>query len=111
MRMKPILAAIAFAFSANAVFAQAPSINAVWPPGGMRGSKVTARIEGGNLAGFQSMLVSGVGVKATAAAGDGGQVPVTLEIAPDAGPGPYEVRVTTAKGVSNPAYLWVGAFA
>jgi hypothetical protein len=110
MRMKPILAAIAFALSANAAVAQAPSINAVWPPGGMRGSKVTARIEGGNLAGFQSVLVSGVGVKATPAAGDGGQVPVTLEIAPDAGPGPYEVRVTTAKGVSNPAYLWVGAF-
>lgn len=91
--------------------AQAPQVNAVWPPGGMRGTKVAARVEGGNLTGVQSVLVSGTGVKATiGTGGDGGKIPLSLEIAADAGPGPYEVRVTTTKGVSNPAYLWVGAF-
>jgi hypothetical protein len=111
MRLKLLIAIITLASAHRAADAQAPQVNAVWPPGGMRGGKVSARVEGGNLTGVQSVLVSGKGVTVTqGTGGDGGHIPLTLDIAPDAGPGPYEVRVTTSKGVSNPAYLWVGAF-
>src|SRR5438128_1242509 len=92
--------------------AQAPQIGAIWPPGGMRGGKATVRIEGGALGGAKALMVSGKGVQVQmgAPSADGNSLPITLDIAPDAGPGPYEVRVVTAKGASNPAYLWVGAY-
>jgi len=73
---------------------------------------VQARIEGANLGGVTKALISGQGVKAQigAPATDGNSVPLTLEIAPNAAPGPYEVRVIAPKGGSNPAYLWIGAW-
>jgi hypothetical protein len=91
--------------------AQAPQIGAVWPPGGMRGAKVAANVEGANLAGATSVLISGKGVKAQLGSPvtNAASIPLTLDIAPDAGPGPYEVRVITPLGVSNPGYLWIGA--
>jgi hypothetical protein len=91
--------------------AQAPQIGAVWPPGGTRGAKVVANVEGANLAGATSVLISGKGVKAQLGSPvtNAASIPLTLDIAPDAGPGPYEVRVITPLGVSNPGYLWIGA--
>src|SRR5579862_9738797 len=75
--------------------AQEPQIADVWPPGGERGSKVAARVEGGNLAGAKTVLISGHGVQAhmDTPAKDGGSIPLTLDIASDAAPGPYDVRV------------------
>jgi hypothetical protein len=106
-----VSAALILLLTGGAAAAQAPQVAAVWPPGGMRGGKVEARVDGANLAGATAVHVSGAGVKAAlgAPAPDGKTAPLTLEVASDAGPGPYEVRVQTGKGVSNPAYLWVTA--
>lgn len=95
---------------AIAVQAQPPHVSAVWPPGGMMGSKVSAHIEGERLAGATAVLVSGKGVAVQmgSPAQDGKSLSVDLEIGSDAPPGPYEVRVVSPKGVSNPGYLWVG---
>lgn len=99
---------ILFFLSGSSLSAQ--SLTAVWPPGGTAGSRVEARVEGANLGGATAALVSRPGVKAQvgAPAADGSSLPVTLEIAPDAAPGPYELRIVSPKGVSNPGYLWVG---
>ena len=92
-------------------WAQAPQLVAVFPPGGAVGTKVSARIEGANLAGATSILISepGVTIQNTGDGKDAGAIPVTLDVASDAMPGPREIRVITPKGASNPAYLWVGA--
>lgn len=92
--------------------ARAQNIADVWPPGAPRGGKATVRIEGSGFGGAKGVLVSGRGVKAVmgAAAADGNSIPLSLEVAADAGPGPYEVRVVTAAGLSTPGYFWVGAF-
>src|SRR3989442_1738579 len=42
--------------------AQSPQVTTVWPPGGMRGTKVAARIEGSGLGAVTSVLVAGRGV-------------------------------------------------
>src|SRR5215813_8741747 len=97
--------------TSTTVLAQAPQITAVWPPGGPVGSKVSARIDGGNLASVSSVWIggSGVSVKMGAAAKEGNIVPVTLDIAQNAAPGAREVRVISPKGGSNPGYVWVGS--
>jgi hypothetical protein len=92
--------------------AGAQNVANVWPPGAPRGSKTTVRIEGAALAGAKQVLVSGRGIKATMGevAKDGNSIPLALDVAADAGPGPYEVRVVTPAGLSTPGYLWVGTF-
>src|SRR5437667_1464511 len=91
--------------------AQTPQLTTVWPPGGKAGSSVAARIEGANLAPTTSVWVGGKGVtvKMGAPAKDGNSVPMTLQIAADATPGPREVRAVSPKGASSPGYVWVGA--
>jgi hypothetical protein len=90
--------------------AQPPQITTVWPPGGMIGSRVSARIEGERLGGATSVLVSGKDVTAQIGSPtqDGKILPLDLQIRSDASPGPYEVRVVSPKGVSNPGYVWIG---
>jgi hypothetical protein len=92
--------------------AAAQNIADVWPPGAHRGSKATVRVEGSALAGAKQVLISGHGVKVTMGevAKDGNSIPLSLDVAADAGPGPYEVRIVTPAGLSTPGYLWVGTF-
>src|SRR5687767_7711219 len=95
---------------ASVAGAQAPQISAVWPPGGTVGTKVEARIEGANLSGASLALIAeqGVTIKIAGPGKDANSLPVTLDIASDAAPGPREIRVITPKGGSNPGYIWVG---
>ncbi len=89
--------------------AQAPQITAVWPPGGTMGSKVSARIEGENLGGATAVFIGGRGVSLKPGESKDPKIlPINLDIASDAAPGPHEVRIVTPKGVSNPGYVWVG---
>src|SRR5436853_6902154 len=82
--------------------AQTPQLTTVWPHGGKAGTSVAARIEGANLGPTTSVWVGGKGITAKmgAPAKDGNSVPVTLQIAADAPPGPREVLAVSPKGAS-----------
>ncbi len=105
-------ASLAFCLASLTQTGRAQNIADVWPPGAPRGGKATVQIEGSGFVGAKAALISGQGVKAQigAPAANGNSIPLTLDIAPDAAPGPYEVRVVTPGGLSNPGYLWVGTF-
>lgn len=60
------------------------------------------------MAGANAVLVGGTGVSGTLNPGTGQTAEVLLKIAPDAAPGPHEIRLVTPKGMSNPGYLWIG---
>src|SRR5207247_1530902 len=106
MRTRVLIAFLMALALPEMAFAQAPQIAAIFPPGGQLGSRVTARIEGVNLAGANAIIISepGVQVKATGDGKDANGIPISLDIASDAAPGPREIRVITPKGASNPAY-------
>ncbi len=90
--------------------AQAPQVVAVFPAGGLRGTRVDVKLEGSALAGTKEILVSGSGIKAKLlkVEPDGNSGMISLDIASDASPGPYELRALTPRGVSAPVYLWTG---
>ncbi len=109
--MKRYLLAAAILAPSLPAAAQAPSITAVFPPGGQAGTAVTATVSGGNLADVQAVYVSGTGVKAeTAMGGNAGSLPLKLTIDPNAEIGMREVRVVTGKGASNAGRIWVGRY-
>jgi hypothetical protein len=92
-------------------FAQAPqpSLSALFPAGGKRGSAVEVTLNGANLTNALSARVSGGGVTAEVVQ------PVTansaklrLTIAPDAELGERDLRLATSGGVSNRVRFVVG---
>jgi hypothetical protein len=112
MTRSSLAVCLAALITAGTAAAQVPSVGAVYPPGGTRGTKTEVRLFGSGLQGATSVLISGSGVKATAAAptGDGNQLPVSLEIASDAAPGVRELRAVTPRGLSTPGYIWVDPY-
>jgi hypothetical protein len=94
---------------ATAACAQSPELLCAFPAGGRRGATVSLTLRGHNLQGANAVLVSGHGVRAEVAPHntDGENLPLRLTIAPDAPLGPYELRVATPKGGSNPTRIWV----
>lgn len=98
-------------FNALPATGQAPELSGMLPAGGLRGRVTKVRIGGKNLAGSR-LYVSGTGVSVKAlqveAAGDSLTADVAVE--PAAPLGPREVRITTAKGVSNGARFWVDIY-
>ncbi|MEP6756211.1 MAG: hypothetical protein ABJA67_11975 [Chthonomonadales bacterium] len=111
-RSLTVMAVAALTLGGSAALAQAPQALDIFPPGGTLASHVDAQLEGSVLLGASSVVISGTGVKVAlgAPATDGNSVPLKVDIAADAAPGPYEVRVITPKGVSNPTYFWVGGY-
>lgn len=91
--------------------AQSPSVGFVFPAGAQAGAKATVTVNGGNLQGATALLLSGEGVKANITNNaNGGSLPVELEIASTAAPGPREMRIVTPRGTSNAGRIWVGSF-
>ncbi len=88
--------------------AQAPEVGGLLPAGGLRGQITRVKIDGKSLQGARLYLSGGgVAVKSVQVTPDGNQL--TAELAVDAGAklGPHEVRLATAKGVSNGSRFWV----
>ena len=66
------------------------------------------RIDGKNLKGARLyMSGGGVTVKSVQVTPDGNQLTAEVEVEPGAKLGPHEVRIATAKGVSNGSRFWV----
>jgi hypothetical protein len=93
---------------ARPVMAQAPELGGLLPAGGVRGQVTRVKIDGKNLAGARLYLSgSGIAVKSVQVTPDGNQLTAELVVEPGAKLGPHEVRLATAKGVSNGSRFWV----
>ncbi|MCW3052568.1 MAG: Bacterial pre-peptidase C-terminal domain [Chthonomonadales bacterium] len=93
---------------AHSALAQAPELGGLLPAGGVRGQVTKVRIDGKNLKGARLYLSGGgVAVKAVQVTPDGNQLTAEVEVEPGAKLGPHEVRIATAKGVSNGSRFWV----
>jgi hypothetical protein len=91
--------------------AQAPQETAVFPAGAQVGAKATVTINGANLQGATAVLISGQGVVAKIANNtNAGALPLELTVAPDAKPGPRELRVVTPRGTSNARQIYVDSY-
>lgn len=109
-RLPIAILALLLAGGGRAAYAQAPAVNAIHPAGVQAGATQTVHFLGGNLQGATQVLVSGDDrVRATVKdASNGGNVAVEVTVAPDAAPGPREMRLVTSRGISASRYVWVG---
>src|SRR3954451_16598876 len=96
--------------SLSSVFAASPSLNAIQPRGGQRGTEVVATLSGARLGDAQEVLVyyPGVSVKKLEPVNDT-TLKVTFAIAADCRLGEHAFRVRTSGGVSDLRTFWVGA--
>jgi len=93
--------------SANAS-AQAPEVGGLLPSGGPRGATTVVKIDGKNLQGAKLYLSgAGVSVRSSQVTPAGDLITVQIQVEPGASLGPHDVRIATAKGVSNGARFWV----
>ncbi len=86
-----------------------PSLRAITPPGGARGSEVQVTLHGTDLREAQQVLFREPGISAGALESDGRKVTTTFTIAADARLGTHTVRVRTNEGVTNLWQFSVGA--
>jgi hypothetical protein len=88
--------------------AQAPELGGLLPAGGPRGATTRIQIDGKNLQGARLFLVGrGVKVAAVHVSATGDSLAADVTVDPAAPLGPHDVRIATAKGVSNGARFWV----
>ena len=88
--------------------AQVPEIGGLLPAGGERGQSTRVRIDGKNLAGARlSLSGGGISVKSVQVTPDGTRLTAELIVDPGAKLGPRDVRLASAKGVSNGSRFWV----
>src|SRR6266704_6880295 len=98
-----VLAIFAFSITAEAA---SPQLTRILPRGGQRGAEVVLNFEGQRLADAQEVFVYEPGVTVTKVEQptdkklEGKQVKVTVQIAPDARLGEYQMRLRTATGIS-----------
>ena len=99
---------LALAVSCSTTMAQAPELGGLLPSGGPRGAITRVQIDGKHFAGAK-LFLSGRGVKLTGTqiSASGDLITVDVQVEPGAPLGPHEVRIATAKGVSNGARFWV----
>jgi hypothetical protein len=96
---------------ASPALAQAPELTGTVPAGGQRGTTVTVQIDGKNLQGAKLFVSGGdVTIDDVSPSTDGTGLTAKLSLKQDAPVGPREIRVGTAKGVSNPIRIWVDSF-
>jgi len=103
-------ALLALALAATPARAASPSLAAVRPPGGQRGTEVEVNFTGARLADAKEVLVYEPGVTTTKlVVVNDGHVKATLKIAPDARLGLRDLRLRTATGLSELRTFSVGA--
>src|SRR5258706_15289732 len=95
--------------------AASPQLVRILPRGGQRGTEVVLSFDGQRLADAQEIFVYEPGVTVTKVEQpadkklEGKQVKVTVQIAPNARLGEYQMRLRTASGISELKTFWVGA--
>jgi len=111
MKLLSAIVATWLCLLAAAVQAQAPEIAGLLPCGGQRGATAAVGFDGKNLQGV-TPLFSGHGIHLDTVDIDkmGQHATLKLRIDPDAPIGVHEIRLGSAKGVSNPVRFWVDAF-
>ena len=88
-----------------------PHIDFAFPPGGRQGATVSVTIHGDELEQVNAVRFSGSGVEGKVAQANEDGVTLTVHIAPDASPGPRDMRIIRATGVSNRFRFFVGQIA
>jgi hypothetical protein len=109
--MKRTLAVLALlTATATPALASSPSLGAVRPLGGQRGTDLEVTLSGARLADAKEVLFyqPGIAVTKIAAVNDG-NVKATFKIAPDCHLGLHDLRLRTATGVSELRTFSVGA--
>lgn len=112
MRHSPALLALCFVtLTAAPALASSPSLGAVRPQGGQRGTEVEVTFSGARLGDAKEVLFyqPGIAVTKLAAVNDGA-VKATLKIAPDCRLGLFDLRLRTATGISEVRSFSVGAW-
>ena len=103
-------APLAFLLLTIAAHASTPNLSAVRPTGGQRGTEVVVSLLGSRVGDGQEVLFYQPGIKATKFEKiDDNHVKATLQIAPDARLGLYDLRLRTATGLSELRTFSVGA--
>lgn len=105
-----VLSCVAVAFSVSPGSAASPSLGAISPQGGQRGTEVEITFQGDRFEDAQEIMFSRPGIKMTSLEVKApNSVLCKLAIAPDAQLGIYGTRVRTATGISNVQTFHVGA--
>jgi hypothetical protein len=85
-----------------------PHIDRAFPPGGRQGTTLNVVIHGDELEKVNAVHFSGSGVEGNITQANEEGVTATVHIAPDASPGPRDMRIIRATGVSNRFRFFVG---
>jgi hypothetical protein len=110
MRRTLLLAVFALTFGASTAPASSPSLGAVRPLGGQRGTEVEVNFTGARLADAKEIIVYEPGITTTKLqVVNDGHVKATLKIAPDARLGLRDLRLRTATGISEMRSFSIGA--
>jgi len=97
--------------SAVAAEAASPSMTAVRPTGGQRGTEVVVTLSGARLGDAQEVVFFEPGIDVTKIEKvNDNSVKATFKIKPDANPGTYNLRLRTATGVSELRSFSVGLY-
>ena len=90
--------------------AASPSLGAIQPRGGQRGTELPILFSGGNLSDAKEILFYTPGFTVSKLeVANNNQVKATIKIAPDTRLGEHLMRVRTATGISEMRTFWVGA--
>src|SRR4051794_18753251 len=109
--MKPALLSLLAILAASTAQAASPSLAAIRPIGGQRGSEVEVVLSGARLGDAQELLWYQPGIETVSLAKvDDNNVKVKLKIAADAPLGIHDVRLRTATGVSEHRTFSVGPY-
>lgn len=105
-----IVAAATLVVPLAPALASSPSLGAISPRGGQRGTEQIVYFNGARLADAQEILVYSPGFVVTKLEPvNDGQVKATIQIAPDCRLGEHAMRVRTASGISELRTFYVGA--
>ncbi|MEX2301772.1 MAG: hypothetical protein WD733_12590, partial [Bryobacterales bacterium] len=96
----------------SVAFAAEPALQQIHPHGGQRGAALTLTLRGYGLEADTKILTSipGALTRLTPEKKNGRELPLLLELAPDAAAGVYPIRVETTSGISNTLLFSVGPF-
>jgi hypothetical protein len=112
---RSILLPVFTVLGVGVVCAAEPVLRRIEPRGAQRGQAVTLNLVGNGLTDTTKILteIPGALTKLTPKPGAMSEYsfPYLLEVAPDAAPGAYPLRVESEAGISNVLLFTVGAFA
>src|SRR3954453_13772925 len=108
--MRPALTASLLLIASSIAHAASPSLGAIRPVGGQRGTELELTLSGARLGDAQEILWYQPGITTLSLKKvDDNNVKAKVKIAPDARLGLYDLRLRTATGVSELRTFSVGA--